>query len=253
MMRNTTSVQTCRSVGPLAIILLLSTLIVLSCATTPETRVETRKIRTQRPSGATSTTSNSSNRGGIVGESGFYRLPEVGPGFWTRMISPEIAYQYRAINGVSKCTIFVGDMLNEHFERSVFTRVFPEGMKGANDTYVDWIYNGNLIRLTPDEYSIADIQELVDKGYLVLMAYFYPEIAGHVAFVGNSNLKLFTVPPIGGLEGKNGRALDPAWYPVMVQAGTYTGVTSMVYATNGWLRNNNYGSGVVRYYAVRAH
>ena len=37
----------------------------------------------------------------------------------------------------------------------------------------------------------------------------------------------------------------------MVQAGTYTGITSMVYATNGWLRNDNYGQGIVRYYFVR--
>ena len=107
---------------------------------------------------------------------------------------------------------------------------------------MDWVENGYLVRLDPKQFSIADIQHLANQGYLVLMAYYYPEIAGHVAFVGHSNLKMFTVPPIEGLEGRSGARLQRTWLPVMVQAGTYTGITSMVYATNGWLRNDNFGS-----------
>ena len=96
-----------------------------------------------------------------------------------------------------------------------------------------------------------DIQTIADQGYLVLMAYYFAEVAGHVAFVGHSQLDLFTIPPITNLEGKNGQNLDSAWLPVMVQAGTYTGITSMVYATNKWLVNDNFRTGVVRYYALR--
>ena len=46
--------------------------------------------------------------------------------------------------------------------------------------------------------------------------------------------------------------MHSSYFPVMVQAGTYTEVTSMVYATNGWLRNDNFGGGIVRYYVVKA-
>lgn len=164
----------------------------------------------------------------------------------------EVAYQYKAVNGISQCTKFVADTLDEHFGRDTFSRVFPNGVKGSNDTFLEWKDNPNLVRLSPKDYSISDIQELADSGYLVLMAYYYPEIAGHVAFVGHSDLKLFTFPAINGLEGKSGTQMQSSYFPVMVQAGTYTGVTSMVYATNGWLRNDNFGTGIVRYYAVKA-
>ena len=144
-------------------------------------------------------------------------------------------------------------MLKRHLGRDVFQRVFPDGIKGSNETFVDWTRNSSLIRLTPEEYTIADIQKLADDGYLILMAYYYPKIAGHVAFIGHNKLKLFTIPPITDLEGTQGSRLSPAYLPVVVQAGTYTGITSMVYATNGWLRNDNFGRGIVRYYAVKRY
>ena len=186
----------------------------------------------------------------IPEEKDFYRIPEAGPAFWTEVMTSDIAYQYRAINGVSQCTIFVADVIDEYFGEDLYSLVFPTGTKGANATFDDWIENQSLVRLSPDEYSIEEIQNLADEGYLILMAYFYAEISGHAAFVGHSELDLFTVPPIDGLEGKSGSQMDRSYYPVMVQAGTYTGVTSMVYATNGWLRNDNFGDGIVRYYAV---
>ena len=68
--------------------------------------------------------------------------------------------------------------------------------------------NDELIRLTPEEYTIEDIQTIADQGYLVLMAYYFAEVAGHVAFVGHSQLDLFTIPPITNLEGKNGQNQD---------------------------------------------
>lgn len=186
----------------------------------------------------------------VPDEKNFYRIPEAGPEFWTEIMTSDVAYQYRAINGVSQCTIFVADVIDGHFGEELYSLVFPEGARGANDTFTDWIENQSLVWLSPDEYSIDDIQGLADEGYLILMAYYYAEISGHVAFVGHSDLDLFTYPPIDGLEGKNGRQMARSYFPVMVQAGTYTGVTSMVYATNGWLRNDNFGQGIVRYYAV---
>ena len=164
----------------------------------------------------------------------------------------DVAYEYKAVNGISQCTSFVADTLDEHFGRDTFLRVFPTGVKGAKDTFLEWMENPNLIRLHPKDYSISDIQDLADSGYLVLMAYYYPENAGHVAFVGQSDLKLFTFPAIRGLEGKPGTQMHSSYFPVMVQAGTYTGITSMVYATNGWLRDDNFGTGIVRYYAGKA-
>lgn len=166
-------------------------------------------------------------------------------------MTSEVAFTYRAINGVSQCTLFVSDTLKTYFDPEVHSLVFPSGVLGSNDTYLAWLENEHLLRLSPDEFSIRDIQALADQGYLILMAYYYPAIAGHVAFVGHGSLDLFTVPPIKNLEGSNGKRLPANYLPVMVQAGTYTGITSMVYATNGWLRNDNYGSGVVCYYAVR--
>ena len=163
----------------------------------------------------------------------------------------DVAYEYRAVNGISKCTIFVSDTLDRHFGVDVQRRVFPDGVLGSNATYLAWRENPWLIRLSPEEYSIREIQELADDGYLVLMAYYFPRVAGHVAFVGHSDLELFTIPGIANLEGTAGRDLPASWFPVMVQAGTYTGITSMVYATNGWLRNDNFGSGVVCYYALK--
>ena len=184
--------------------------------------------------------------------SGFVRLPAPVPGFWVTMMTPEIAYEYRAINYVSQCTRFVADMLIEYFGDEVYVLVFPDGVKDANETFLDWKENPHLVRLPPSKLAISEIQDLSDGGYLVLMAYYYPDISGHVAFVGHSDLKLFTIPAINNLEGKRGSKMQPSYFPVMVQAGTYTGVTSMVYATNGWLRNDNFGSGVVRYYVVKA-
>ena len=229
------------------------TIVFFSCATAPGTGRSSGDIRTQWPvvSAPSTTTAKTTSRG-VAGAERFYRLPAQGPEFWESMMTRDVAREYQAVNGVSQCTRFVGDMLTEFFGRDVFTRVFPDGLLGANETFNAWARNDELIRLSPHEFTIMEIQELVDSGYLVLMAYYYPKIAGHAAFVGYSDLDLFSLPPISGLEGNSGRTLDRAWFPVMVQAGTYTGITSMVYATNGWLRDDNYGAGIVRYYALRA-
>ena len=96
------------------------------------------------------------------------------------------------------------------------------------------------------------IQKLADGGTLVLMIYkndkTNPDTGnlydGHIAFVGNSNLQYNTVylPSKETPIYKKGEIIKnnisySSHLPIVVQAGTYTGVTSMVYATNGWTDN----------------
>ncbi len=55
------------------------------------------------------------------------------------------------------------------------------------------------------------------------------------------------------LEGRNAAALEDGWRPVVAQAGTYAGFTSIAYATTGWFTAsvNLYAAGTVRFYLIR--
>jgi hypothetical protein len=66
-----------------------------------------------------------------------------------------------------------------------------------------------------------------------------PPESGHIAFVGNSNLTLFSVRPIERYQNRKGTSLGSDFLPVLVQAGEYTGVTSIVYGTNKWLHDSD--------------
>jgi hypothetical protein len=68
-----------------------------------------------------------------------------------------------------------------------------------------------------------------------------PPESGHIAFVGNSNLTLFSDPPIERYQNRKGTSLGSDFLPVLVQAGTYTGVTSIVYGTSNWLLEGRHG------------
>ena len=92
---------------------------------------------------------------------------------------------------------------------------------------------------------------MANNGYLIILAYYYNLGPSHVAFLGNIGLELKTIPPLARLEGKAGTELDEDWLPVVVQAGTYSGITSMVYASNGWLRSNLFKKGTVCYYLIK--
>lgn len=178
-------------------------------------------------------------------------LPEDSFAFWNKIVTLELMQEYKAVNGRTMCNIFMGDILIKHFDEKVYSSVFPDGMKSPNILYADWKTNKNLIRLKASEYTIEEIQQMADDNYLIIMAYRYEKGPGHVAFVGNKKLKLRTIPPVKNLEGKNGAELKTSWLPVMVQAGTYTGITSMVYASNSWLRQDLFANGTVCYYLVR--
>jgi hypothetical protein len=177
-------------------------------------------------------------------------LPTNPDDFWSQVMTREVAVDFQAVGGVTQCNRYVAYVLEEAFPEEVYTRVFPQGLRGANQTFLDWAENPHLHRLHPEEFSINEIQNLANKGYLILMAYYFPGVAGHVAFVGSRDLQMFTIPPLKDFEGKTGLDLPGPYLPVMVQAGTYTGITTMVYATNGWLRDQNFEKGTVRYYLV---
>lgn len=178
-------------------------------------------------------------------------LPEDSYTFWNKLITTEIMQKYKAKNGRTQCNIFMGDILIKYFGEDVFNSIFPDGMKRPNILYEDWKTNKNLVRLQASEYSIEKIQQMANGNYLIIMAYQYDKGPGHVAFVGNEKLKLRTIPPVKNLEGKNGSELKTSWLPVMIQAGTYTGITSMVYASNSWLRKDLFTAGTVCYYLVK--
>ena len=147
-------------------------------------------------------------------------LPEDSYTFWNKIVTSEMIQKYKAVNGRTKCNLFLSDILLTYFGEDVYNSIFPEGMKRPNVLYADWKTNENLIRLTVSDYTIDDIQQLANNNYLIIMAYRYDQGPGHVAFVGHEKLKLRTIPPINNLEGKNGTELKSSWLPVMVQSVT---------------------------------
>jgi len=181
----------------------------------------------------------------------FTTLPDHPHRFWPEVMNKEVASTFQARGGYTQCTQYLAYVLERAFPKEVHSKIFPRGLRGANQTFLDWAENRYLARLHPENFTVPDIQNLANQGYLILMAYYFPGVAGHVAFVGSRNLRMFTIPPLADYEGKTGHELTDPFLPVMIQAGTYTGITTMVYATNGWLRDNNFEKGTVRYYLVR--
>ncbi len=183
----------------------------------------------------------------------FVMTPQDSRVFWRKAMTPETARRYRATKKGTLCNIYVGDTLRRYFGADVFNRIFPHGVKSPHLMIREWRTNPALERLDPALFSLEEIQALADRGYLILLSYYYARGSSHLAFVGHSRLTLFTVPQIRKLEGKIGSALDRSWRPIVVQAGTYAGVTSIAYASNGWFTAavNLYQAGTVRLYLVR--
>lgn len=183
----------------------------------------------------------------------FIRLEGPPSVFWSGMANEENLQKYRAVNGKTKCNIFLGRMVRIYFGDAVYARVFSQGMASPNRLFRYWKKNNNLVRLYPEYFSIQDIQDLASDGYVILLAYRNSRGPGHVAFVGSIDLQLNTIPPLVRLEGRDGRSLGTEWLPLVVQAGTYTGITSMAYASNGWLRKDLYAGGTVCYYLIKQY
>jgi hypothetical protein len=181
------------------------------------------------------------------------KTPGPAQAFWRRAMTPELAIKYRATKKQTFCNVYVADTLAAFFGQEIFAAVFPDGVKAPHVLFREWQANPRLVRLAPSAFSLPEIQTLADEGFLVLLAYYYNKGPSHVAFVGPAELVLFTVPVIGKLEGKSAAALDADWRPVVVQAGTYAGVTSVAYASNGWFDASPglFETGTVRFYLVR--
>jgi len=246
---------------------LLFTVLVQGCKSTPDSMSDipqtphksledinnankTRKPQDTRT--AANTGSDSSNPGTAQNILGTVMLPENSYTFWNKVMTYSAISKYKAQGYRTFCNLFLGDTLRMYFGDTVFSRIFPNGVLDPNVIHMEWQSNPNLIRLGPDEYSILDIQNMANEGYLIVMSYIWTW--GHLAFVGNHNLQINTVPASPMINGIKGTDLDDSWLPVMVQAGTYTGVTSMGYASNGWIDAPNYPlfrDGTVRYYLVK--
>jgi hypothetical protein len=77
---------------------------------------------------------------------------------------------------------------------------------------------------------------MADRGDLILVIYKNPkpDKSGHIAFIANSGLTLSTSPKTI-FEDEKGTTIDRnRFWPIVAQAGVKTGITSIVYATNGY-------------------
>jgi hypothetical protein len=157
--------------------------------------------------------------------------------FYQKIMNSEIAEQYSyETNNAYMCNTYVRDTVLREYGRDVYNMIFQGKDENTNAMFNSFKDNPNLERLDPNIYSIAAIQNMADSGNLILMIYqnLTPNESGHIAFVGNSGLTLSTVPAINDLEGRTGsRVLSPEQL-VLVQAGSFTGNTSINYGTNGW-------------------
>jgi hypothetical protein len=176
---------------------------------------------------------------------GFLTVPnEDSLDFYQKIMTEEIAEKYslKANNGVYQCNNYVRTTILQIYGQEIYDMVFQQKTEATNAMFDSFKKNPNLERL--DTKDMVQIQTLADSGQLILMIYQNtdPLLSGHIAFVGNSNLTLFALEPIGWQQGKKGTSLDAAdYWPVLVQAGTNTGVTSINYGTNYWLDKAEYG------------
>ena len=149
---------------------------------------------------------------------------------------------YRAHGGGTQCNVFVHAMLREQFGETTQKKIFPNGLKLSNVMFERFKENKEYLERI-DTMSMKKIQDMADRGVVILMACKNDKGPGHMAFVGHSSQVINTdiVPEAEGYLQQNKRItdLEEAWWPVVVQAGRYTGVTSARYATTGWLTNKD--------------
>jgi hypothetical protein len=158
--------------------------------------------------------------------------------FWEGIMTQETKEKYaKTSNGATYCSTFFRDVVREQFGNDVYSSIFDSEWDNTNALFEKFKTNPNLEKIDTNVTGVRAIQEMADSGVLVFMIYKNPDPAksGHIAFVGNSNLILSTTSPIANFEGKKGSGLNPdKYWPILAQAGEYTGTTTMVYGTNGW-------------------
>jgi len=162
---------------------------------------------------------------------------------------------YKAKGSETYCNVFVRAMLREQFGEDTQTKIFPGGLERSNIMFEKFKVNGYLEKINTT--SMEEIQDMADRGIVIIFASKNDNGPGHMAFVGHSSQVINTdvVPAIEGYlqQGKKITQLDKAWLPVLVQAGENTGVTSARYATTGWLENKvEQLNNSIHFYAIRA-
>ncbi len=228
--------------------LFMMSLFIIGCTSAPDRITEDPK----RPIQPEADLNNTSGKAAELNPLGAVVLPEESRTFWSEIMTPEIIDRYKAQGYKTFCNLFMGDTLRNHFGGETFSKIFPDGVLDPNAMHEQWKSNPYMVRLGPDKYTIGDIQKLADEGYLIVLSYTW--IYGHLAFVANKNMKIQTVPPSPMIDGKMGPDLDKMFLPLVAQAGTYTGITSAGYASNGWIDSPGYPlfqNGTVRFYLVR--
>jgi hypothetical protein len=140
-----------------------------------------------------------------------------------------------------KCNRFIYHVLENYFHDDVFKKVFPNGTLILANEFYDRFKANEEIFENINSQGIETIQEMADNGDMILVSY-KDEPSGHIAFVGHRAL---TISTITRDKSKNADAAvassmgDHDYWPVVVQAGVHTGVTSIVYATNDWRDNKD--------------
>ena len=156
---------------------------------------------------------------------------------------------FKAVGEDTKCGLFVYTMLLKQFGEPAQKKIFPDGLKSANVMFEKFKENKYLEKI--ETTSMKKIQDMADRGIMILISCKNDKGPGHMAFVGHSDLTIHTIPetPLQGqVIGERGEE----WWPVVVQAGTFTGVTSMVYATNEWTRKRDELLGnSIHFYAIK--
>ena len=71
--------------------------------------------------------------------------------------------------------------------------MMPDGILSPQEAYTEWQKNPYLLRLSPEDFTIKEIQELADEGFIILGAYASKGYKSHLMFVGHSELQFSTV------------------------------------------------------------
>jgi hypothetical protein len=144
-------------------------------------------------------------------------------------------YSAQENNGQTQCGTYVRDTVKSTLGEDIYNRIFEGRIENTNTMFESFKVNPNLERIeVPDYNNLRAIQDIADSGRLVIMIYQNLSDAGHIAFIGHSNMVYNTnyekAPHYNGLKLSD---LDNHHLTV-VHAGTFPGVTSIVYATSGW-------------------
>ena len=131
------------------------------------------------------------------------------------------------------CNQFVYDTILAHFGSETHRSIFPGVITNANTMFLSFIDNQYMERLDINEWGAEGIKQLADDGYLIIASSYNTKGSGHIAFLGNRNLVTSSIPRTSLHMDKSGFDL-PENHFLFVQAGTFNGIISNLFATNDW-------------------